>query len=117
LQPVQILTVKRATMVLVVLVATLVVLLVMTHVLLATLVVLLVMTHVLLATPVVLLAIHVTLAIHVMLATKMIAAVKLRNPHGKTGSTLSKMMDSGPGPVLTLEPTGPAFSGSNICSL
>jgi hypothetical protein len=67
------------------------------HVLLVTTVVL----HVMLVTTV---ALHVmlvtTVALHVVLAIT-VAAVE-RNPHGKTGSLLSKMMDLAPGAVLIL---------------
>jgi hypothetical protein len=52
--------------------------------------------HVLLVTEV---APHVVLATHVMLATHV---AKLKNQHGKTGSTLSKMMDSTHGAALIL---------------
>ena len=70
--------------------------------------VMLVMTvahHVLLATHV-LLVTHVMLATHV--ATKIDVATVKRDPHGRTGSKLSRTMDLTPGAALILArlPTG-----------
>ena len=55
--------------------------------------------------------ISITIATPALVVT-MDAAAKMKDPRGKTGSTLSIMTDSGPGPVLILE-----ISGSNICNL
>jgi hypothetical protein len=82
------------------------------HVLLVT-VVMIVAHHVLLVTVVMIVAHHVLLvavvhqvilATHV--ATKINVVAKLKDPHGKTGSKLSRMMDSRTGPVLILETSG-----------